>query len=263
MLKQRSVIYARYSSDKQNDATIEVQLNHCRTLAGPNPLEYIDKAISGTTIQRPGFQRMLQDAEAGLYDRLIVYKFDRIGRTGYTHAICSDLINAGIKIISTCEGDNPLSMGIHLVVSELFSRELGKRVRDSLELRFQRRVWTGGPPSFGYKIIHRDNAQYLTVNQTEAKIVKIIFMAYIEETVGTKEIARRLIARALPTRHGGSWSFTMVRQILINQTLRGEVKFGKRKMRHNKNGKRVPTWNDPATVRSYQDESLRIITDDD
>ena len=58
------VIYARYSSDKQTEQSIEGQLRVCREFAerhGYNIInEYIDRAISGTSDNRPAFLEMIE-----------------------------------------------------------------------------------------------------------------------------------------------------------------------------------------------------------
>ncbi len=66
---QPCVIYARYSSYAQNDASIEQQVADCEAYAKMNNLQvvkvYADRAHSGTSDKRPEFQKMLRDAERG------------------------------------------------------------------------------------------------------------------------------------------------------------------------------------------------------
>jgi DNA invertase Pin-like site-specific DNA recombinase len=60
----RAVIYARYSSDNQRDASIEDQVRQCRARIDQEEWQlaeiYSDHAISGPTTLRPGYQRMLE-----------------------------------------------------------------------------------------------------------------------------------------------------------------------------------------------------------
>ena len=62
-----AVIYARYSSDRQNEMSIEGQIDKCRSYADEHGLvvvqEYIDRAQSATTDKRPEFLRMISDSE--------------------------------------------------------------------------------------------------------------------------------------------------------------------------------------------------------
>ena len=61
-----AVIYARYSSDSQREASIEGQLRDCKDYAERNGITivgtYIDRAYSAKTDDRPEFQRMVQDS---------------------------------------------------------------------------------------------------------------------------------------------------------------------------------------------------------
>jgi DNA invertase Pin-like site-specific DNA recombinase len=65
----RSVVYARYSTDLQRDASIEDQIRLCRERIGQEGWQYLhaytDRASSGATALRPGHQAMLEDARRG------------------------------------------------------------------------------------------------------------------------------------------------------------------------------------------------------
>ena len=74
-------IYGRQSIDKKDSISIESQFEFCRyELKGGEGKEYKDKGYSGKNIERPDFQRLLQDIRLGLIKRVIVYKLDRISR---------------------------------------------------------------------------------------------------------------------------------------------------------------------------------------
>ena len=81
---RNAVIYARYSSDKQDEASIEAQVRACREYAavkGYTVLEvYADDGYTGTNFNRPGFKQMLEDIEAGYVTTVIVKDMSRLGR---------------------------------------------------------------------------------------------------------------------------------------------------------------------------------------
>ncbi len=86
------VIYARYSSDRQTEQSIEGQLRVCYEFAARNDLnivhEYIDRAMTGTNDNRKDFQQMLSDSEhAKEWEICLVYAFDRFGRNSIEQAI--------------------------------------------------------------------------------------------------------------------------------------------------------------------------------
>ena len=71
------VIYARFSSHSQTEQSIEGQLRECKAFAASEGIhiigEYIDRAISGTTANRPEFQRMIADSRYKTFQAVIVY----------------------------------------------------------------------------------------------------------------------------------------------------------------------------------------------
>jgi hypothetical protein len=89
----RAALYARYSDDKQNEASIEDQFRLCREHAQRERWEivgsYEDAAISGaSTILRPGIQRLMRDAQHGEFNVLLAEALDRIdlkGERGLSH----------------------------------------------------------------------------------------------------------------------------------------------------------------------------------
>lgn len=70
-----AVIYARYSSHNQREASIEQQVQECQKFTDTNNLHimgvYADKAISGKTDRRPNFQRMMRDAAKGKFQYVV------------------------------------------------------------------------------------------------------------------------------------------------------------------------------------------------
>ena len=79
-----AVIYARYSSDSQREASIEGQLRDCKAYAEKNGITvvgtYIDRAYSAKTDDRPDFQRMIKDSGKKIFDVVLVWKLDRFAR---------------------------------------------------------------------------------------------------------------------------------------------------------------------------------------
>lgn len=67
------VIYARFSSSKQNDTSIDAQLFECYQFCKKNDYyvvgEYIDRALSGRNDERPDFQRMIRDSAEKKFER--------------------------------------------------------------------------------------------------------------------------------------------------------------------------------------------------
>ena len=104
----RAVIYARYSSDNQTEASIEGQLRECMEYATYNDIQvignYIDRALSAKTDNRPEFQRMIKDSYRKLFDTVLVWKLDRFARNRYDSAYYKNILKKnGVKVISAKE----------------------------------------------------------------------------------------------------------------------------------------------------------------
>lgn len=109
-----AVIYARYSSDRQTEQSIEGQVRVCNDYAERNGIlivnQYIDRATTGTNDNRDAFQQMLKDSDKKQFDFVLVYKLDRFSRNKFEMAMHrKHLKDNGIKILSAMENipDSP------------------------------------------------------------------------------------------------------------------------------------------------------------
>lgn len=108
------VIYARYSSHSQTEQSIEGQLKVCYEYAERNNFtvigEYIDRAISGRTDNRPKFLKMIEDSNKKQFEGIIVYQLDRFARNRYDSASYKNKLKKNnVRVISAKEeiSDNP------------------------------------------------------------------------------------------------------------------------------------------------------------
>lgn len=130
----KAVIYARYSSDNQTEASIEGQLRECMEFADRTGIDiignYIDRALSAKTDNRPEFQRMIKDSYKHAFDCIIVWKLDRFARNRYDSAHYKTLLKKnGVKVVSAKETIAPGSEGILLEsVLEGFKRSNGHNI---------------------------------------------------------------------------------------------------------------------------------------
>lgn len=105
-----AVIYARFSSDRQREESIEGQLRECREYAEANGItivgEYIDRALSASkeTEKRLDFLRMIKDSSKHLFDLVLVWKLDRFARNRYDSAHYKAILKKnGVKVVSVTE----------------------------------------------------------------------------------------------------------------------------------------------------------------
>lgn len=115
----KAVIYARFSSEKQNEASIEGQLRECMQYAEFNNIQvvgnYIDRAQSAKTDHRPEFQHMIKDSYKDLFDTVLVWKLDRFARNRYDSAYYKNVLKKnGVRVISAKETISQGAEGILL-----------------------------------------------------------------------------------------------------------------------------------------------------
>ena len=132
-----AVIYARFSSHRQTEQSIEGQLHVCYEYAQRKGIrivgEYIDRALTGRSDDRPDFQRMISDARKKAFDYVLVYKLDRFARNRYDSAIYKHKLKQyGVKVLSAMEniGDNPESIILEAVLeasAEYYSVDFSRR----------------------------------------------------------------------------------------------------------------------------------------
>ena len=81
---ERAVVYARYSSHKQGEQSVEGQLAAAKAYADARGYtiihEYVDRAMTGRNDNRDEFQQMLSDCGKKQFTVIIVWKVDRFGR---------------------------------------------------------------------------------------------------------------------------------------------------------------------------------------
>ena len=115
----KAVIYARYSSYNQREASIEGQLRECMEYAAQNDItviaNYIDRALTATSDNRPDFQRMIKDSYKHCFDMIIVWKLDRFSRDRYDSANYKHILKKnGVKVVSAKENISEGPEGIIL-----------------------------------------------------------------------------------------------------------------------------------------------------
>ncbi len=178
------VIYARYSSDRQTEQSIEGQLHVCYDYAKRNDMlvldEYIDRATTGTNDNRRSFQKMLKDSAKRAWDYVLVYKLDRFSRNKYEMAMHrKTLRDNGIKLLSAMENipDSPEGIILESLLegmAEYYSAELSQKVKRGLVESRLKGNFTGGYLIYGYK----KEGKKIVIDEEQAKFVRYIYSEY-------------------------------------------------------------------------------------
>ena len=225
-----AVIYARYSSHSQTEQSIEGQLRDCHEYARRYDInvvgEYIDRATSGMTDERPDFQRMIADAAKKQFERVIVWKLDRFARNRYDSALYKHRLKQyGIRVISAMEnvgeGDESILLEALLEASaEYYSLDLKKKIKRGQRENIAKGKYCGGPIPYGYKLIDGK----LRVDGKTAPTVRFLFEQYASG-VPMKEIIDELTRRGVRGSRGGALTYNTFSRVLTNTTYIGQYKY--------------------------------------
>ncbi len=226
-----AVIYARYSDSKQKEESIEAQLKICHAYAVQKGYtvmsEYIDRAFSARTDDRPQFQRMIKDSRKKGFQRVIVYRLDRFSRNQLDLALYKDvLLKNDVKLESATENIPDNSTGILLEaviggVNAWYSAELAEKVKRNMKLNAEKCLSNGGYTPLGYKIVNR---KYV-VDENTAPIVQEIFTKYANGMT-IKEICDSLNERHLKTTRGAEFNKNSLHTMLGNKKYLGIYIYG-------------------------------------
>jgi DNA invertase Pin-like site-specific DNA recombinase len=273
----RAVIYARYSSDTQRDASIEDQLRLCKERIIREGWElvqvYRDAALSGASTMRPGYQALLEGAREAAFDVVVAEALDRLSRDQEdVAALFKRLKFAGIRFVTLAEGEiSELHVGLKGTMNALFLKDLADKTRRGLRGRVAAGRSAGGL-CYGYDVVRQLDANGepqrggRSINEPEAAVVRRIF-ALFAGGASPIAIAKRLNAEAVPGPEGRAWRDTTIRGHAGRGTglLRNELYIGRlvwNRMRFLKDpatGKRVSRPNPRAEWIVEAVPDLRII----
>lgn len=276
-------VYALYrvSTNKQGtEEDIPMQKAECHKFAKNNnwiiTKEYTEK-VSGFQVpieERHELFEIIADAEKGLFDILLVYYSDRLGRQVEFLPFYGKMEQAGVQVWSTKEGRisgqehaDTLMQFISLWMAEGESRKTSARVKDSMNQLFESGEWTTGSPAFGYKLIDtgiRRNPlksktiKKLAINEEEADILKMIFDFAGNKGWGTPKITKYLNDSAIPNRNGKIWRYSSVYRILRNPIYIGYRPYGKSEKVNIKSQKRKEVPYKEWKTQPYNEELVLI-----
>jgi len=143
------------------------------------PDRYDDGGFTGGNMQRPALQRLLEDAEAGRIDCVVVYKVDRLSRSLLDFARMMEIFERhGVSFVSVTQQFNTATSMGRLMLNVLlsfaqFEREIiSERTRDKMRAARRRGQRLGGTPVLGYGV--DPQTRRLVVLGAEAERVRAI-----------------------------------------------------------------------------------------
>jgi site-specific DNA recombinase len=275
-----AAIYARYSSDLQNPNSVEDQFRVCRELVANNGWsvagEFSDAAISGVTLERPGFRALVKAALDGQFQVIVSEALDRLSRNLSDIArFYEELSFAGVKVVTIAEGEvSELHVGLKGTMNSLFLKDMKAKMHRGKLGRIANGRAAGGL-GYGYRAIRRFDEDgepvrgERKIDKKEAKVVRQIFRLYAAG-MSPLAIAVKLNSLGHIAPKGGPWThgtiFGQRRKgtgVLNNELYIGRLVWGRtRTTRRIDSGGKIILGNPPEKWIVKQVPHLRIVSDD-
>src|SRR5262249_24929644 len=216
----RAVIYARYSTDLQREASIEDQVRICRqridregwTLVAT----YSDAATSGASRLRSGYQKLLEGARTGAFDVVVAEALDRLSRDQEdVAALYKQLRFRGVRILTLAEGEiSELHVGLKGTMNALFLKDLAAKTHRGLEGRV-REGRSGGGLCYGYDVVREQDARGepmhggRRINEAEAGMIQRIFTEFANGK-SPRRVALDLNQEGIEGPQGAGWGASTI-----------------------------------------------------
>ena len=250
----QAALYIRLSKEDENEGPSESVTNQKSLLdefVKNNRLSvydvYIDDGYSGTNFDRPAFQRMIGDIEAGKVNMVITKDLSRLGRdyimTGHymeryfpekrvRYISLLDGIDTGVE--STANDITPF----RAIMNDMYAKDISRKIKSVKRDKQRKGQFIGGKPVYGYRM-HPTEKNKIVVDEGAAVVVRRIF-AMALEGVSCRKIATQLNEEGVPTPaayagltvpnpgpYTGLWSSERISEMLQNETYIGNMVQGR------------------------------------
>ncbi|OPH47657.1 hypothetical protein BC351_10735 [Paenibacillus ferrarius] len=247
-IKRVATLYRVSTKGQMDGDDIPMQERACRNLIDLKPewklvKEYTEKGVSGFKVSaanRDIIQQAKEDAENGLYDVLLVFMFDRLGRKDdETPFVLEWFVSKGIEMWSVNEGQQKIEQHTDRLVNYLRfwqssgeSRKTSERVTEKHKQMVEDGIFRGGGIPYGYigvdsGVTNKKGKPLLkmALHEEESKIVKKIYELALYEGYGQLRIAKYLNELDVPARKAKSWGSPTVNVILKNPIYKGVMRY--------------------------------------
>jgi site-specific DNA recombinase len=270
-IRKRAAVYARFSTDLQNERSIEDQIVLCQSYAEREGLSvvctYEDRARSGGSVTgRDGLLRLLDHARERSFDVVIVEALDRLSRDMEDLAgIHKRLSFLGIEIRAVHEGVvNTVLVGLRGLVGQLYREDSAHKVRRGQAGRVKQGL-AGGGLTYGYAAVPGKRGER-TVIEADAQVVRRVFQEYVDGRT-PREIAHDLNKERVPPPRGRAWNASTINGnrergagILQNELYVGRLVWNKvRMVKDPDSGKRLSRPNPKSEWQIAEVPHLAIV----
>jgi site-specific DNA recombinase len=225
--KPEGAVGENYSIGSQLDGMKELAL---REYGCAQPDEYIDRNVSGATLDRPDLERLRDAVAARAYDVVLCYSPDRLSRDVVNSMLLlQEFSNYGAKLVfvSGSYEDSPegeFSFGVQSLVAQFERKKFAERSRRGRKRKASEGYVHSGSAPYGYRYLGRkvQKRGELEIIREEARVVEQIFQ-WTARGMTNYRVAMQLNAGGVTTQKGGRWYRESVAQVLRKTAYYGEV----------------------------------------
>ena len=251
MLTEAKRVYTLYrvSTNGQGEKDdIPMQKQFCREFANTQGWsiikEFSEKGVSGFKVSakdRDAIQEIQHDAAQGMFDILLVFMFDRIGRKeDETPFVVEWFVKNGIEVWSAQEGQQRFDNHVDKLMNYIrYWQASGESIKTSIRTKtrlgqiVQEGRFRGGSAPYGYKLekqgrFNKKNHELyeIGIDETEASVVRTIFDLYLNRGYGSLRICRYLEEHGIRNRKGNNWNNATIQHMLKNIAYTGVLRSG-------------------------------------
>ena len=226
-------IYARRSSDRQNEESTAQQIAECKRVAerlGYTVVRiFADEAKTGKNDRRPEFQKMVRAIEAGKCDVVIAYKSNRISRNMLQALTYENRFEkCGVKMVYAKEefGDNAagrFALRNMMNLNQFYSENMSEDIKRCLYTYAQDCKVLNGRMPLGY--CKGEDGKYHLANDGSVEIVQEIFMLYCSG-IKSSAICQALNARGVKTSQGNKFTVGTIEKMIKQEKYIGIYRYG-------------------------------------
>lgn len=191
-MRKQNVAYLRVSTEAQTEKYgLDMQkqkiLEYCDREGVVIDKWYVDGGYSGSKLDRPDIQKLLDDSENGLIAKVFIYKLDRMSRDviDTLNLLYRVLPKYGVQVISMTEDlrfENPMDkvmIGVNAIMGQYEREVIYMRTRAGMKERVKKGLWMGGGRvPWGYDYDRNDGI--LHPNPEQAEMVRKAYRLYID-----------------------------------------------------------------------------------
>jgi site-specific DNA recombinase len=199
--------------------------------------QFVDQAISGKYLARPGLDRLRDVALMGGFEVLVCLSPDRLARSlGGQQVILDELQRVGVEVVFLDQpvlDDSPqtqLLLNVRGVFAEYERLVISDRMRRGRLYRLRQGQSLPVPAPYGYRYqpTSREQASAWVVVPEQAAVVEQMFVWYTQEPISLGQLAQRLNAQHIPSPEGKPWGTSTLGRLLRQPAYKGTAYYNRR-----------------------------------